>query len=631
MAIRQEGFKGADPPAPAAYADVGEVTGEDTEVVLRGTKRGIKSRQAQMLVIGGTIGTGLFVGTGQALAISGPAFLFVAYVVICFLVHGIVTAMAEVGSYMPAQGMSVAYYGNRIVSPSLGFALGWMYWYIWGLSVAYEITAAAVVINYWPNTVPVAVWITIMLVVIVALNFFPVKIYGESEFWFASIKVFAIIGLLILSVVLFFGGGPDHTRLGFWYWQNPGATKEYLVDGAGGRFCAFLFTLIYSCFSFNFSPELIIIAAGEMKSPRKNIPKAALHFVWRLAIFYVLGALAIGVICRSDEPALTNGGNGAASSPWVIAIENAGIHGLDSVINAVVITSAWSSGNSVLYMSSRALYSLAVAGNAPQVFIRCNKHGVPVYAVIASKDEPWIEVIEDDEDIIAGFDCAANAFGKQTRDAIWIATNPEWDQDGPDGRAQATVRMIQQWYRITYNSDGDANTIFLKATLPNKNHKYRRVVAGMAVWTQFSMVPGRGVRPPDDPSETLGLEKLYPNDETEQRYLRQLFRSFFKRRGEVIREKEASQPPSLMHLELCVVDPAYQRRGIASKLVQWGLDEARRRGGLEATTEASSMGRHVYRRLGFQPEGSDLEYEVDDEFKSRERPPNLFMRTGASQ
>ncbi|KAI0176116.1 amino acid permease/ SLC12A domain-containing protein [Hypoxylon sp. FL1284] len=349
-----------------------------------GTKRGIKSRHAQMLVLGGTIGTGLFVGTGQALAVAGPAFLFFAYLVICVLVYGIVTAITEVGAYLPVPGMSVAYYGNRIVAPSLGFALGWMYWYTWGVSVAYEVTAAAVVINYWPNSVPVAAWITIMLVVIVALNFFPVGVYGESEYWFASMKVFTILGLLILSVVLFFGGGPNHTRLGFWYWQDPGATNEYLVGGARGRFCAFLFTLIYSCFSFNFSPELIIITAGEMQSPRKNLPRAALHFVWRLIVFYALGALAIGVICRSDEPALTNGGNGAAASPWVVAIERAGIHGLDSLINAVVITSAWSSGNSVLYMSSRSLYSLAVAGNAPQIFARCNKHGVPVYAVIAS-------------------------------------------------------------------------------------------------------------------------------------------------------------------------------------------------------------------------------------------------------
>ncbi|KAI6090138.1 amino acid permease/ SLC12A domain-containing protein [Hypoxylon rubiginosum] len=373
------------PPSETTRRVAGDATDDDPEPIpRRGTKRGIKSRHAQMLALGGIIGMGLFVGTGQALAIAGPAFLFAAYLVICFLVYGIVTAITEVGAYLPIPGMSVAYYGNRIVSPSLGFALGWMYWYTWGISVAYEITAAAVVINYWPNTVPVAAWITIMLVVIIAMNFFPVKVYGESEFWFASIKVFTIIGLLILSVVLFFGGGPDHTRLGFWYWQNPGATKEYLVEGAGGRFCAFLFTLIYSCFSFNFSPELVIISAGEMQSPRKNLPKAAIHFIWRMIVFYALGALAIGVICRSDEPALTNGGKGVASSPWVIAIKKAGIHGLDSLINAVVITSAWSSGNSILYMSSRSLYSLAVAGNAPRIFARCNKHGVPVYAVIAS-------------------------------------------------------------------------------------------------------------------------------------------------------------------------------------------------------------------------------------------------------
>ncbi|KAI1393982.1 amino acid permease/ SLC12A domain-containing protein [Hypoxylon trugodes] len=386
MAVPEQELKETISPLPLPQ-DVQELSNdseEDSGHASHGTKRGIRSRHSQMLVIGGTIGTGLFVGTGQALATSGPAFLFSAYLVICFLVYAIVTAITEVGAYMPVPGMSVAYYGNRIVSPSLGFALGWMYFYTWGISVAYEVTAAAVVIDYWPNTVPVAAWITIMLFVIISLNLLPVGVYGESEFWFASIKVFTIIGLLILSAVLFFGGGPSHTRLGFWYWQDPGPVKEYLVGGAGGRFCAFLFTLIYSCFSFNFSPELVIITAGEMQSPRKNLPRAALHFTWRLVIFYALGALAISVICRSDESALANGGKGVASSPWVIAIKNAGIHGLDSVINAAVITSAWSSGNSVLYMSSRSLYSLAIAGNAPPIFARCNKHGVPMYAVIAS-------------------------------------------------------------------------------------------------------------------------------------------------------------------------------------------------------------------------------------------------------
>jgi yeast amino acid transporter len=349
-----------------------------------GTKRGIKSRHAQMLAIGGTIGTGLFVGTGQALALCGPAFLFCAYLLICILVYSIATATTEMATYMPLRGTSMAYYANRLVSPSLGFALGWLYWYTWSISVAYEITAAAVVVDYWPNDVHVAVWISIMMVVVIALNFFPVRIYGETEFWFASIKIFTIIGLLILSVVLFFGGGPNHQRLGFWYWQDPGATKEYLVKGSAGRFCAFLYACVYSCFSFNFAPELLVLTAGEMEAPRKNLPKAAMRFFWRLILFYALGALAISVICRSDADGLTAGGSGAAASPWVIGIKNAGIRGLDSVINAVIITTAWSSANSILYMSSRTLMSMAVTGNAPRIFARCNRYGVPYYAVMAS-------------------------------------------------------------------------------------------------------------------------------------------------------------------------------------------------------------------------------------------------------
>lgn len=126
------------------------------------------------------------------------------------------------------------------------------------------------------------------------------------------------------------------------------------------------------------------MTSGEMQSPRHNLPKTATRFIYRLLIFYALGALAIGLICPSTDARLTNGGEGAAASPWVVATSNAGIGGLDSLINAVIITSAWSSGNSVLYMSSRSLYSMAVAGNAPAMFKRCNKSGVPYYAVLAS-------------------------------------------------------------------------------------------------------------------------------------------------------------------------------------------------------------------------------------------------------
>lgn len=348
------------------------------------TKRGLKSRHAQMIAIAGTIGTGLFVGSGQALAVGGPASLLVGYIIISFLVYGVVTATVEMSAYLPSAGSSMAYYGSRYVSNSLGFAMGWLYWYAFAILVPYEITAASVVVSYWPNSVPVAAWITIFLVVVISLNCFPVRVYGEAEFWFASIKITTIIGLLILSFILFWGGGPNHARLGFHYWKDGHAAKEYLVTGSAGRFCAFLWSLIHSVFSFNFAPELMVITGGEMEAPRRNLPKAAKRYFYRLLIFYVLGSLAIGVICDSNSPKLTSGGVGAGASPWAVAIKNASISGLDSVINAAVMTSAWSSGNSYLYMSSRTLYSLAIAGNAPGFFKRCTKSGIPYAAVLVS-------------------------------------------------------------------------------------------------------------------------------------------------------------------------------------------------------------------------------------------------------
>ncbi|KAK7746559.1 hypothetical protein SLS62_009356 [Diatrype stigma] len=161
-----------------------------------GTKRDIKSRQAQMIAIGGAIGTSLFVGSGQALAAGGPGFLLICYCLISLLVYAVITAIVEIGTYLPVSGTSMAYYGTRVISPSIGFAMGWLYFYSFGIIVAYEITAAAIIIGYWPNTIPTAVWITIMVVVVIGLNLSPVAVYAETEFWFASIKVIMIIGLL---------------------------------------------------------------------------------------------------------------------------------------------------------------------------------------------------------------------------------------------------------------------------------------------------------------------------------------------------------------------------------------------------------------------------------------------------
>lgn len=278
----------------------------------------------------------------------------------------------------------MSYYGYRYVSRSMGFALGYLYWYALGILVPYEITAAGLVIDYWPNNVHIAVWMTIMLVVIIALNFLPVKYYGETEFWFAGTKVLLMIGLLILSFILFWGGGPSRDRLGFRYWKDPGAALPYIVGGDIGRFVSFWNTLVSSVFPFTFAPELLVVTGGEMESPRRNLPIAARRYFYRLIFFYIFGVLAIGVTCPSNDPRLTSGGAGAGSSPFVVAVANAGINTLPSIVNAVILISAWSSGNSFLYISSRALYSLAVQGSAPRIFKTCNRWGVPYMAVACS-------------------------------------------------------------------------------------------------------------------------------------------------------------------------------------------------------------------------------------------------------
>lgn len=249
----------------------------------------------------------------------------------------------------------------------------------------YEITAAGLVIDYWDSPVNIGVWITIFMIVIIGLNFFPVGVYGETEFWFASLKVFMMIGLLILSFVLFRGCGPSLQRLGFHYWRDPGAANTYIQEGDAGRMIAFTSTLVLSAFPFTFAPELLVVIAGEMQSPRRNLPIAASRYFYRLIIFYLGGVLAISVMCSLKNSALTDGGTGAKASAFTVGITNARIHGLGSVVNAIIITSAGSSGNSFLYISSRSLYSLTIAENAPAVFKKCTKGGVPYMAVGASR------------------------------------------------------------------------------------------------------------------------------------------------------------------------------------------------------------------------------------------------------
>jgi len=348
----------------------------------------LKSRHIQFIALGGTIGTGLFLGIGSALTRAGPLSVLLGYTFTGIAIFAMMQSLGEMATWLPLPG-AIPQFCARYADDALGFAVGWNNWYSCAITICAEISAASVVIAYWPGAadINVAAWISLLLVLVLALNIFAVAIYGEAEFCFASIKLITIVGLLIMAFIVDLGGNPKHVRLGFWYWQSPGAMKEYLEPGDLGRFLGLFSTLINAAFSYG-GVELVAVAAGEAENPRKNIPKAVRRVFWRILFFYILGSLAIGVLVSSNDDHLLSaqesGAPGAAQSPWVIGIQNAGISVLPSIINAVILTSATSSANAFLYTGSRYLYALAQNRQAPQFFLKCSKSGVPYWSVLAT-------------------------------------------------------------------------------------------------------------------------------------------------------------------------------------------------------------------------------------------------------
>lgn len=216
---------------------------------------------------------------------------------------------------------------------------------------------------------------------------FGVGVYGEAEFIFASVKIITMVGLLILAFILDLGGGPRGDRLGFTYWNNPGAMREYMTTGDTGRFLGFFSVLVNAAFSYA-GVEIVAVASGESQNPKRNLPKAARRIFWRILFFYSLGSLAIGVLVPYNDPDLLSqqaaGVHTAAASPWVVAIKRAGIPVLPSIINAVILSSALSSGNAFLYTGSRYLLALASNGHAPKFLLKITDSGNPIYCVAAT-------------------------------------------------------------------------------------------------------------------------------------------------------------------------------------------------------------------------------------------------------
>ncbi|KAH1985696.1 hypothetical protein KXW60_003215 [Aspergillus fumigatus] len=346
---------------------------------IRLVKQGLHQRHIQMIALAGTIGTGLFLGSGRAIARSGPLGALLGYTIVGLAGSTVVFAVGEMGALVPLNG-GVVRYAMLFVDPALAFANGWNQVYSYLVSIPAELSATAVIVEFWV-TVNNAIWITVFGVLMLATALLFVRVYGELEFGFSLIKIMLVIGINIMALVITCGGGPDGQRIGFRYWRDPGPFVQYLdVPGSWGQFLGFWTTLNNALYAYS-GMENITVAAAETRYPRQSIPKAARRIFARVFLFYILSIFMVGMVVPSNDPTLLRSTGNASQSPFVIAARRAGIQAVPSIINAAVLTSAWSAGNSNMLGGSRILFGLAMHGHAPKLFTRVNRFGAPYVAV----------------------------------------------------------------------------------------------------------------------------------------------------------------------------------------------------------------------------------------------------------
>ncbi|CAH1756921.1 9710_t:CDS:2 [Entrophospora sp. SA101] len=336
-------------------------------------KRALQARHLTMISIGGTIGTGLFLSSGASIAKAGPIGALLAYSIIGVIVHFMMTSLGEMATYIPISG-SFNTYAKRFVDPALGFALGWNYWYFWAMTIAVEIVAAAIIIKYWLPYAPTWIFSIVILLVMLIINMFTVRGYGETEYWLSLIKIITVFAFIVTGILLNFGIiGKTHEVIGM---------KNYSAGITD--FYGFLAVILTAGFSFQ-GTELVGIAAGESKNPEKNVPKAIHQVYWRILLFYIFAIIVVGLLVPHNDPHLiANGLGGSAQSPFTIVFHRTGLEASTHLVNVVILVAVLSAGNSGLYAASRVLYNLAVEGNAPKVFQYINKDGIPLPALLAT-------------------------------------------------------------------------------------------------------------------------------------------------------------------------------------------------------------------------------------------------------
>ncbi|OBA92475.1 GABA permease [Mycobacteriaceae bacterium 1482268.1] len=347
-----------------------------------GLKKSLNQRQLRMIAIGGVIGAGLFVGSGVVMGDTGPG-VFITYALSGLLIIMVMRMLAEMAVANPSTG-SFADYSRDALGHWAGFSVGWLYWYFWVIVVGFEAIAGAKIIQYWLD-IPLWLCALIFMVLMTATNLFSVKSYGEFEFWFAGIKVAAILVFIAIGTCFVLGLWPNKSTDFSNLWTHGG----FMPLGAG-VITVGIVTVIFSMVG----PEIATIAAAESSDPEKAVAKAATSVIWRILIFYVLSVFLLVTIVPWNSEDL-------AASPFVAAFTEMGIPYADDIMNAVVLTAVLSCLNSGMYTASRMLFVLAARNEAPELLVRLSRRGVPVNAILFSS--------------IVGFACViAAAFAEDT-------------------------------------------------------------------------------------------------------------------------------------------------------------------------------------------------------------------------
>ncbi|QWE17126.1 amino acid permease [Polynucleobacter sp. AP-Nino-20-G2] len=333
-----------------------------------GLKRHLKVRHIRLMALGSTIGVGLFLGSASAIQIAGPSILL-GYLLAGIVAFIVLRTLGEMAVHEPVAG-SFAAYANSYVGPLAGYMVGWGYWTYWIVVGIAEVTAVGIYMGIWFPETPQWIWALSSILMMGLINLIAVKVFGEFEFWFALIKVVAIVALIALgSSVIFFGFTNDWNPIGLAnLWQHGG----FFPNGISGM----LLSLQMVLFAY-VGIEMIGLSAGEAENPRKTIPMAIDSLAWRILIFYMGAIFVILAIFPWNEV-------GQQGSPFVVMFERIGLREAAGIINFVVITAALSSCNAGIFSGGRLLYALSVNGYAPSPFAKLSKYGVPHRAVLAT-------------------------------------------------------------------------------------------------------------------------------------------------------------------------------------------------------------------------------------------------------